>query len=241
MAQPVPVKASFSVNITNLTPGDTFLCPGAVLLNWEKPNPTDVARVKIFCNCSQHGGEVASYATPNGSTDPTSGKRPITINHNTSPPVNQPGRTIYAIIEDGNGVEKDRSEVSGVKVQCPPLPSEDEFLKAAVAVAAATGHPITVDGPDDPIVQLTAGADKVLCGTFDKRYGSKIAVFVNEVVGDVQILRFVDVTRYWFSTRWSVRLPSRLWANRGDLRVRLAFVSKTGILGYARTLPTQIT
>ena len=107
----------FTVAFTALTDGDTLGCSKQVNVSWEKPNAVDQARLRLFCNCSQHAGaEVAHHDTP---ATADTGNHTFTLTHTST--INETGRRLDVTIEN-NGVEKNNDVRTSMTVQCPDIP-----------------------------------------------------------------------------------------------------------------------
>ena len=95
-------RTEFAVAITNLSSGDDLLCFKTVDVHWEKPHVADVATVELTCNCSQHaGGGAMTCNTPTMGLSNT-GTCNFNLNHAST--INEPGRTVTAVIKNGGGV-----------------------------------------------------------------------------------------------------------------------------------------
>ena len=234
--QPPPRNFDFTIAITALTDGDNLGCSKAVEVAWEKPDATDNATLELHCNCSQHSGTPLTHTTP---TSDNTGTHTFTLTHSST--INETGRRIDAIIKNG-GMEKNNDFRIDMKAQCPIVP-DDAALAARKSKAAAAGSkPIEIDAPDSEKIQLKRGEDKRLKGDFDKAFGRRLVVFVHKVQSGRHILLLVKkVTVFKLFKRWRVKLPAALWKGTDVLNVRLAFVKKSGVIGYAETFPTRVT
>jgi hypothetical protein len=227
-----PTKTpNYNVEIA-LTDGDTLYCTKTISVSWQKPNATDQARVVLTCDCSQHGGgEAAHFDTP---TTDAAGTWPASVSHSET--INESDQNFHVAITNNNN-EQDGTDRS-VIVQCPPVIDGAFTLRSEAA-----GKPIGLESPDAEVVQLRKRHDKVLKGTIDKSYGSKILVMLQKVVNHRNILILAkEVSPTWpWSNHWKVELPHTLWDGDGVLNVRIAFVNRYGTLSQGETFLVKIT
>src|SRR5207248_682527 len=155
-------------------------CTKDITVSYTKPTAADQATLTIDCNCTEHPNDPEAGLSWDTPTTSDLGTHTFTLIHGTRPL--QTGRAVVVKILHNN-VEQKQDSRGGLFKACPPQPhnfkdkdkDKDKARSAAVTkgrrtsrATASPSDPITIDPPDQSVIQLVAGHNKRLRGDFDR-------------------------------------------------------------------------